>query len=59
VRNAALTADKIDRDDFSYDVSPQTPAPQFLPTKQVDAVILGWMGARRLLARVIYTGTPR
>ena len=59
MRNAAFPADKIDRDDFSHDVSPQTPALQFLPTKQVEAVILGWMGARRLLARVIYTGSPR
>ena len=59
MRNAAFPADKIDRDDFSYEAPSQTPALQFLPTRQVDAVILGWMNARRLLARVIYTGSPR
>jgi hypothetical protein len=71
VRNPSITAGKFDRDGFSYDsytsqdtpgtydASPQTPVLQFIPAKQVDAVIIGWMSARRMLARVICTGPTR
>lgn len=67
MRNPSITAGQFDRDDFSSDsytqdtaeafhASPQTPALQFIPAKQLDALIVGCMSARRMLARVICTG---
>ncbi|HEV2638537.1 MAG TPA: hypothetical protein VGX23_25550 [Actinocrinis sp.] len=56
MRNASFTAGRINRDDLSYDASPQAPSVQFFQTRQLDAVVLRYMGARRLLARVICTG---